>query len=256
MPLVTPSLILGQVVELQQRGFSQTEIAQKLGTNPTQVRRYLKGAPIKGGGVQRKTKLDPYKAYLKRRYFEDHFDNVTDLWREIQSQGYSGGYNGVSTYLVQLKFEQGAKELTGKPVTKRVKALEESLPSIRRLIWSIFLAAHQLKEGESEQLNLILQGEPKLASGYTLIQQFRKLMAERSDVGLSQWLDEVEASELEGLKSFGRGVRRDEAAVRAGLKSRWSQGPVEGFVNKLKLIKRSMFGRASFNLLRTRVLLA
>ena len=248
--------IYQQVVELQQRGFSQIEIAQKLGTSPTQVRRYLKGTPIKGGGVQRKTKLDPYKTYLKRRYFQDHFDNITDLWREIQSQGYSGGYTGVSTYLVQLKFEQGAKELTGKPVTKRVKPLEEILPSIRRLSWNIFLAPHQLKERESDQLNLILQGEPKLASGYTLIQQFRKLMAERSDVGLSLWLDEVEASELEGLKSFARGVRRDEAAVRAGLKSRWSQGPVEGFVNKLKLIKRSMFGRASFNLLRTRVLLA
>ena len=249
--------IYQQVVELQERGFSQTEIAQKLGISPTQVRRYLKGAPVKGGGVQRKTKLDLYKAYLKRRYFEDHFDNVKELWREIQSQGYSGGYSGVSTYLVQLKFEQGAKELTGKPVTKRVKPLTEPLPSIRRLSWSIFLAPHRLKERESDQLSLILQGEPKLFRGYTLIQQFRKLMAQRTDVGLSQWLDEVEASELEGLKSFGRGVRRDEAAVRAGLKSRWwSQGPVEGFVNKLKLIKRSMFGRASFGLLRTRVLLA
>jgi transcriptional regulator with XRE-family HTH domain len=248
--------IYQQVVDLQQRGFSQTEIAQKLGTSPTQVRRYLKGAPVKGGGVRRKTKLDPYKAYLKRRYFEDHFDNVKELWREIQSQGYSGGYSGVSTYLVQLKFEQGAIELTGNPVTKRVKPLEEPLPSIRRLSWSIFLAAHRLKERESDQLNLILQGEPKLFRGYTLIQQFRKLMAQRTDEGLSQWLNEVEGSELEGLKSFGRGVRRDEVAVRAGLKSRWSQGPVEGFVNKLKLVKRSMFGRASFSLLRTRVLLA
>ncbi len=214
--------IYQEVVELQKRGFSQTEIAQKLGTNRTQVRRYLKETPVKGGGVQQKSKLDLYKDYLKRRYFEDHFDNVTELWREIQSQGYSGGYSGVSTYLVQLKFEQGAIELTGKPLTKRVKPLEEILPSIRRLSWSIFLADHRLKERESEQLNLILQAEPKVARGYSLVQQFRKLMAERTDVGFSEWLIEVEASELEGLKSFARGVRRDEAAVKAGLTSRWS----------------------------------
>jgi transposase len=82
-------------------------------------------------------------------------------------------------------------------------------------------------------------------------------MAQRSDVGLTEWLIEVEASEIEPLKSFVRGVRRDEEAVRAGLKSRWwSQGPVEGFVNKLKLVKRSMFGKASFNLLRTRMILS
>ena len=79
--------IYQEIVELQERGFSQTEIAQKLGTNRTQVRRYLKGAPVKGGGVQQKSKLDPYKDYLKRRYFEDHFDNVTELWRKIQSLG-------------------------------------------------------------------------------------------------------------------------------------------------------------------------
>lgn len=73
---------------MQERGFSRTEIAQKLGTNVTQVRRYLNGVPVHGGGVQQKTILDPYKAYLKQRYFEDDFDNIKELWREIQLQGY------------------------------------------------------------------------------------------------------------------------------------------------------------------------
>jgi transposase len=249
--------IYQEVKTLQERGFSRTEIAQKLGTNVTQVRRYLKGVPIHGGSVQQKTILDPYKAHLKRRYFEDHFDNIKELWREIQTQGYSGSYGGVSAYLIQLKFEQDVVELTGRPITKRVKAVEKKLPSIRRLSWSLFLPAHRLKVSQSEQLQLILRAEPKLSRGYTLVQQFTKLMAQRTDVGLTEWLIEVEGSEIEPLKSFVRGVRRDEEAVRAGLKSRWwSQGPVEGFVNKLKLVKRSAFGRASFQLLRTRILLA
>jgi transposase len=120
----------------------------------------------------------------------------------------------------------------------------------------LFLGKKRLKEAKSNQLNLILQAIPKLASGYALVQQFTGLMAQRSDTGLNEWLNEVEASEIEPLKSFGRVVKRDEAAVRSGLKLRWSQGRVEGSVNKLKLLKRSMFGRAFFELLRTRVLLA
>ena len=248
--------IYQEIIALQERGFSKTEIAQKLGVDQTQVSRYLKGAPIQGGGVQQKTILDPYKDYLKQRFSEDKSAIMKELWREIQLQGYSGSYNSVVSYLTQLKFELNVVELTGRPLTMRVKPLEEILPSIRSLSWSLFLGKERLKEAKSNQLNLLLQAIPKLASGYGLVQQFTGLMAQRSDSGLSEWLNEVEASEIEPLKSFGRGVKRDEAAVRAGLKLRWNQGPVEGSVNKLKLLKRAMFGRASFSLLRTRVLLA
>jgi transposase len=162
----------------------------------------------------------------------------------------------VCAYFAQLKFEKGVVELTGRAITKRVKPLRENVPSIRSLSWSLFLGQERLKQAKSDQLNSILQAIPKLASGYVLVQQFTGLMAQRSDSGLSEWLGKVEISDVEPLKSFGRGVKRDEAAVRAGLKLRWNQGPVEGSVNKLKLLKRAMFGRASFELLRTRVLLA
>ncbi len=248
--------IYQEVTALQERGFSRAEIAQKLGTNVTQVKRYLKGVPIHGGGVQQKTILDPYKTHLKQRYFEEGFDNIKELWRDIQQQGYSGSYGGVCAYIAQLKFERGVIELTGRAITKRGKPLRENVPSIRSLSWSLFLGEERLKGTKSHQLKLILQAEPKLFRGYGLVQRFTKLMAVRSDVGLSEWLDDVEASEIEPLKSFGRGVKRDEAAVRAGLTLRWSQGRVEGSVNKLKLLKRAMFGRASFELLRTRMLLA
>jgi transposase len=82
--------IYQEVTALQERGFSKTEIAQKLGTNITQVRRYLKGVRIHGGGVQQKTILDPYKNYLKQRFLEDKSAIMKELWREIQLQGYSG----------------------------------------------------------------------------------------------------------------------------------------------------------------------
>ena len=77
-------------------------------------------------------------------------------------------------------------------------------------------------------------------------------MRNRSGPGLDEWLGRAAA--IPALRSFAAGLRRDEAAVRAGLTLPWSNGPVEGAVNRLKLIKRSGYGRSGFDLLRARVL--
>jgi transposase len=69
-------------------------------------------------------------------------------------------------------------------------------------------------------------------------------------------VEQVEASDVPELRSFATGLRRDWAAVRAGLELSWSNGQTEGQVNRLKLLKRQMFGRAGFDLLRRRLLLA
>jgi transposase len=82
------------------------------------------------------------------------------------------------------------------------------------------------------------------------------LLRGRKEKELSGWLKAVSESAIAELISFAKGLERDEAAVRASLRLPWSQGPVEGAVNRLKLIKRSMYGRAKFDLLRIRVLSA
>jgi transposase len=87
-----------------------------------------------------------------------------------------------------------------------------------------------------------------------LARAFTRMVRERNEAGLDAWLVAVEASGIAELASFAAGMRRDEAAVRAGLSLPWSQGQVEGQVNRLKLIKRSGYGRAKFDLLRQRVL--
>jgi len=91
---------------------------------------------------------------------------------------------------------------------------------------------------------------------YQLAQAFIALLHEHTDDGLTGWLAQVQRSAIPELLSFAGGINRDEAAVRAGLRLKWSQGQVEGAVNRVKLIKRSMYGRANFDLLRTRVLCA
>src|SRR5260370_42595684 len=80
------------------------------------------------------------------------------------------------------------------------------------------------------------------------------MLRERTGHELDRWLKEVKGSQLQAFKPFVTSVQQDKDAVLAGLTLPWSTGPVEGHVNRLKLIKRSMYGRAKFDLLRHRVL--
>ncbi len=73
---------------------------------------------------------------------------------------------------------------------------------------------------------------------------------------LGGWLSEADTSEAEAMKKFAAGLKKDLSAVRAGLTENWSNGPVEGFITKVKLLKRQGYGRANFDLLRARALAA
>jgi transposase len=86
-----------------------------------------------------------------------------------------------------------------------------------------------------------------------LAEEFADLMRKRSSGTLSEWLTRDEASSSPDLRRFAEGIRRDEAAVQAAVTKAWRNGPVEGHVNRLKRIKRQMYGRAGFVLLRARV---
>ena len=92
---------------------------------------------------------------------------------------------------------------------------------------------------------------PKLKRAAEDVRAFADLLRQNDPAGLTPWLEAAAATDLGG---FVTGLRQDEAAVRAAIVEPWSNGPVEGQVNRLKLIKRSMYGRAGFDLLRQRVL--
>ena len=80
------------------------------------------------------------------------------------------------------------------------------------------------------------------------------MLRERQGERLDEWLKQVEEQGVAELQSFAQGLQRDYDAVKAGLTLPWSQGPVEGHVHRLKLIKRQAYGRAGFQTLRKRVL--
>lgn len=95
---------------------------------------------------------------------------------------------------------------------------------------------------------------PSVEATYQLVETFLHMVRERAGEQLDAWLGAVQASHLKAFQSFVTGVQQDKEAVLAGLTLPWSNGPLEGNVNRLKLIKRSMYGRAEFDLLKFRVL--
>ncbi len=111
-----------------------------------------------------------------------------------------------------------------------------------------------MKEEELERLRLLRQVSPPVETTYQLVETFLHMVRERTGEQLDAWLGAVQASHLEAFQSFVTGVQQDKDAVLAGLTLPWSNGLLEGNVNRLKLIKRSMYGRARLPLLRARVL--
>jgi len=126
--------------------------------------------------------------------------------------------------------------------------------SVQQATWLFFRKADELKQEERERLRQLRQASPQLETAYQLVEQFLQMVRERTGEQLAAWLAEVEASQLDAFDSFVTGVQQDQDAVLAGLTLPWSNGPRDRQVNRLKLLKRSMYGRANFDLLKLRVL--
>jgi transposase len=110
------------------------------------------------------------------------------------------------------------------------------------------------KRREQARLDQLLGISPEVQAVYALLQAFVKMVRERTHQDLRSWMKEAIGSGIPELKSFVTGIERDYDAVHAALRLPWSQGTTEGKVNKLKTLKRAMYGRAGFALLRQRLL--
>lgn len=126
--------------------------------------------------------------------------------------------------------------------------------SSRQAAWLLIREMEKLTKEEQETLTALRQLHPEIELAYGFAQEFAKMIRTRTGEKLDRWLEAVEKSPLTDLQSFVAGVYQDKAAVQAGLTQPWSQGQTEGQITRLKLIKRQGYGRASFDLLRHRVL--
>jgi transposase len=121
------------------------------------------------------------------------------------------------------------------------------------LVWLLLRDPAQLSEKEEHMLTFIRQ-EPTVELAYTLAQRFIRLMLMHQATQLENWISTCTSSGITDLETFAVGLQKELSAIQAAFTLSYSTGPVEGQVNRLKLIKRSMYGRGGFALLRRRVL--
>lgn len=253
--------IYQQVKSLKGQGLSNNQIARQLKVHKQTVRRYVAAShfpeqirsPLSS---RRRSQLVSYHPYLVERW-QAGCHNYRQLWRELLEQGYSGGHVGVFSYIRQRReeFPLDLEALEASPAKKELK-LRLVVPSLRQLSWWLTSQREKLEERDQVGLQRLLEQWPELKKAYILIQAFANLMRERRAGELKGWLAEAEKSELAELAGFASGIIRDYQAVEASLKYEWSNGPVEGSITRLKLIKRQGYGRAKLDLLKVRVIQA
>ncbi len=242
-----------QVVALAQQGISAHQIARHLRIARATVAKFLQAAAFPDLGLalqSRPRRIDPYLPYLRERWNAGEH-NVRQLWREIRAQGYPCSDIGVRRIVSPWREPAPQPGVAGIPLPAKQEVIYYST---RKTRWLLSKAEEELSERERAYVGALKQLCPPIAEAQRLLTTFHTILMQRRSEQLDPWLVQCEQSGISELVGFARGLRRDESAVRAALRYDWSQGPVEGQVNRLKLLKRQMYGRAKFDLLRQRVL--
>lgn len=243
-----------RVKVLHEQGYSLAQIAAHLGMKHETVQKYLMAPPRPSVYKPRHGKLTRYKPYIHQRFFQDGCRNSLEIFREMQQQGYTGGSTIVVNYVTQLRQLIGEPSTGGPVMRTRPTPLKAAIPSPREIAWWLCLPEDRLTQRQQDQLQILQEADSELNELYLLAQTFFRLMRDHSSSQLTPWMERALQSQIPEVRSFARGLGRDEAAVRAGLDLPWSQGQTEGQITRLKLIKRQGYGRAKFDLLRQRVL--
>nr|WP_244213156.1 transposase [Rhodococcus ruber] len=234
-----------QVAALKAEGLSIAAICRELGLARNTVRRFyrptevdeLLGAPRAG----RPRLLDGFTDYLHVRW-GDGQTSAAVLYEELRAMGYRGSYTTVRSY-VRLLRHAGAAPLRG------------SVPKVRQITSWMLRHPDDLTDEDRIGLKQVLAGCRHLKATAADVTASAQILTERRGENLNAWMAAVRADDLPHLHLFVRGFEADHDAVRNGLTLPYTSGAVEGHVNRIKMLKRQMYGRAGFDLLRKRILL-
>jgi transposase len=249
-----------QVWALHHQGWTAPAIAQQVGLGLRTVQRDLRSTTF-AGRKRRSDRgdsvLSPYKPYLLERWNAGCY-NAMRLLRDLRQRGYAGGYGVVAAYARRLRQAQGLP-----PGHRRAR---QPLPAVaepacqpltpRRATWLVLRRETKRTEAEAQQLTQLHAQSPVVAEAIDLAQDFATLVRQRQPERLDPWLKRATTSAVDAVQRFAAGLYEDYEAVKAGVTLPWSTSPVEGHINRLKMLKRQMFGRARLDLLSRRFVLA
>ena len=230
------------VHDLLDNGVGLIDCSRRLGLALNTVKRYARASEpdrLRRPPQYRACQVDPYRDHLRRRRAGEPGVAVMVLFSEIKALGYTGGLNLLYKYLNQ-----------GRADSDRI------VPAPRRLTSWIVTRPEDLPDKHRVHLGQLLAGCLEMTALAGLVGELARLMAEHRGTDLDSWAAHVRAAGLAEMEPFLNGLDADHDAAVAGLSQPYSNGPTEGINTKTKLIKRQMYGRAGFDLLRHRILLS
>ncbi|QHT67363.1 ISL3 family transposase [Rhodocytophaga rosea] len=242
-PPSAKEIMFEKVKELAAKGYSGRAISRLLSLSRVTVSRYLQhqmlpAYPTRKGG----TKFTPFIDFIAKHWQEGN-GNRYQLYLLLKEQGYKGCYGNLCKFLNQYPKQAS---ITPKPIVVPIAS--------RKTAMLLSRLADDLSEKQQKELRVILDHCPKAAAIHPLVLEFVIMVRNKQSQLLDDWLQKASNCQVAGIASFAKGLTTDYEAVKAALQYSHSNGPVEGQVNRLKLIKRQAYGRAGFNLLRKRVL--
>jgi transposase len=229
---------------LRAQGWSIQAIGREISLSPKTVRRLLQRATppsqeyIRHRHVPRL--VEPFLPYVLQRW-ADGCRNGRQLTREIEQLGYLGKGSAVRWMIARWR----PPKTRGQPKRRLLT---------RHVPWLLLRAPELLTDEERADLERVLAADAELDAGYQLVQQFRVALHARDVMAFKHWLIDAAASGLHPFTRLAAGMTDDLEAITNAFRYLWSTGPVEGHVNRVKLIKRAGYGRAKLPLLRARIL--
>ena len=204
------------------------------------VRRVLRGERDDVFRLQQSS-LTPWFPQLEQ-YWQDGCRNGAELWRRLRADGFQGSLRVVGEWATrQRRAEAAIPQGSGK------------CPPSRKIARMVTSGRHHLSKADSifvAQVTQIEHALPQLAQDRRLLEAFTSMVRNGAEYGLADWLDKAKAS---GLAAFSRGLSADLDAVEAALREPWSNGQTEGQINRLKILKRQLYGAAGIDLLLARI---
>jgi transposase len=245
-----------RVQELSAQGWSGASIARMLGIHKKTAVKYAQAEQFPEARSDRERKLAPYLPFLHTQWAAGEH-NVASLYQAIRVQGYRGSETAVRNDLMALREAIGPQRRPRRyypPISKQGQRHQRTGLSSRRATWLVLRKPEDRSTEDLHLLDLVEQAHPQVKVACALAQAFVQMIRNRNAFALQPWLEEAARSGVSELRTFATGMKRDQAAIQAALTYEWSQGQVEGQINRLKLLKRQSYGRARFDLLRHRVL--
>ena len=237
------------VKSLRAQGLTGSDIVRQTGICRGLVYKWLRleECPPQSKKSPQPSMAEDFREELWRRW-EQGQQEGKQLFAEIRKLGYVGSYASLMRFLAPWREQRASRPSA--PI--HPGAVRHISPRAAVLLMS--KPKPKLTGKQREMVEILKRRCPGFATMRHLVLSFRGILCGGKASSLKRWAEKAEASGLEAIRGFVRHLKKDWAAVQNAVKQPWSNGPVEGHINRLKTLKRQMYGRAKFELLRARTL--